>query len=209
MGCGWSGVLKDTSVFTMLPHLVQQTVNHLIKNILANVFWIQSVSAVQSLHLFCTLNAFKINKQFQLIKTPSTKSTRAFEVSKSTSQNVLISFRSLTCWYKWQYMNYFTNDPPQLFLTPSSLSSLLLYIFYPWPLEPVICRTPGKRFIGHALLWNKWSDPPCQRPTYLSPSVLAGSGTFILLTHLSRTWGGASHARQKVQAGLVTAWGLR
>uniref|UniRef100_A0A3Q2ZUC4 Si:ch211-210c8.6 n=2 Tax=Kryptolebias marmoratus TaxID=37003 RepID=A0A3Q2ZUC4_KRYMA len=38
---------------------------------------------------------------------------------------------------------------------------------------------------------------------------LAGSGTFILLTHLSRVWGGAGHARQKVQAGLVTAWGLR
>ncbi|XP_071333292.1 uncharacterized protein [Trachinotus anak] len=38
---------------------------------------------------------------------------------------------------------------------------------------------------------------------------LAGSGTFILLAHLSRIWGGASHVRQKVQTGLVTAWGLR
>ncbi|XP_054465195.1 uncharacterized protein si:ch211-210c8.6 [Anoplopoma fimbria] len=38
---------------------------------------------------------------------------------------------------------------------------------------------------------------------------LAGSGTFILLAHLSRFWGGASHVRQKVQTGLVTAWGLR
>lgn len=38
---------------------------------------------------------------------------------------------------------------------------------------------------------------------------LAGSGTFILLAHLSRIWGGASHIRQKVQTGLVTAWGLR
>ncbi|MEQ2248278.1 hypothetical protein ILYODFUR_017590 [Ilyodon furcidens] len=38
---------------------------------------------------------------------------------------------------------------------------------------------------------------------------LAGSGTFILLAHLSRIWGGASHTRQKVQTGLVTAWGLR
>uniref|UniRef100_A0A672FCL7 Uncharacterized LOC115408908 n=1 Tax=Salarias fasciatus TaxID=181472 RepID=A0A672FCL7_SALFA len=38
---------------------------------------------------------------------------------------------------------------------------------------------------------------------------LAGSGTFILLAHLSRFWGGANHTRQKVQTGLVTAWGLR
>ncbi|KAF6721276.1 hypothetical protein FQA47_007131 [Oryzias melastigma] len=38
---------------------------------------------------------------------------------------------------------------------------------------------------------------------------LAGSGTFILLAHLSRIWGGANHTRQKVQTGLVTAWGLR
>ncbi|TNM86773.1 uncharacterized protein si:ch211-210c8.6 [Takifugu flavidus] len=38
---------------------------------------------------------------------------------------------------------------------------------------------------------------------------LAGSGTFILLAHLSRMWGGANHIRQKVQTGLVTAWGLR
>lgn len=38
---------------------------------------------------------------------------------------------------------------------------------------------------------------------------LAGSGTFILLAHLSRIWGGARHVRQNVQTGLVTAWGLR
>merc|ERR1712142_118201 len=38
---------------------------------------------------------------------------------------------------------------------------------------------------------------------------LAGSGTFILLAHLSRIWGGAGHVRQNVQTGLVTAWGLR
>lgn len=37
----------------------------------------------------------------------------------------------------------------------------------------------------------------------------AGSGTFVLLAHLSRIWGGATHIRQKVQTGLVTAWGLR
>ncbi|XP_061114581.1 uncharacterized protein si:ch211-210c8.6 [Conger conger] len=38
---------------------------------------------------------------------------------------------------------------------------------------------------------------------------LAGSGTFILLAHLSRMWGGTGHVRQNVQTGLVTAWGLR
>uniref|UniRef100_A0A1A8UFE2 Uncharacterized protein n=1 Tax=Nothobranchius furzeri TaxID=105023 RepID=A0A1A8UFE2_NOTFU len=38
---------------------------------------------------------------------------------------------------------------------------------------------------------------------------LAGSGTFILLANLSRIWGGTSQTRQKVQTGLVTAWGLR
>ncbi|TRY86648.1 hypothetical protein DNTS_005001 [Danionella cerebrum] len=38
---------------------------------------------------------------------------------------------------------------------------------------------------------------------------LAGSGTFILLAHLSRVLGGYGHLRQNVQTGLVTAWGLR
>ncbi|XP_026864287.2 uncharacterized protein si:ch211-210c8.6 [Electrophorus electricus] len=38
---------------------------------------------------------------------------------------------------------------------------------------------------------------------------IAGSGTFILLAHLSRRWGGTSYLRQNVQTGLVTAWGLR
>ncbi|XP_076840705.1 uncharacterized protein LOC143485235 [Brachyhypopomus gauderio] len=38
---------------------------------------------------------------------------------------------------------------------------------------------------------------------------LAGSGTFILLAHLSRRWGGTSYLRQNIQTGLVTAWGLR
>ncbi|KAL1020700.1 hypothetical protein UPYG_G00003520 [Umbra pygmaea] len=38
---------------------------------------------------------------------------------------------------------------------------------------------------------------------------LAGSGTFILLAHLSRYWAGTHHFRQNVQTGLVTAWGLR
>lgn len=73
-------------------------------------------------------------------------------------------------------------------------------------------------------LWNRSSaelrvkdslDTPCSetsgaiRHANVQPSLSAGSGTFILLTHLSRIWGGASHARQKVQAGLVTVWGLR
>ncbi|KAI2649580.1 Sulfate adenylyltransferase subunit 1 [Labeo rohita] len=38
---------------------------------------------------------------------------------------------------------------------------------------------------------------------------LAGSGTFIMLAHLSRIWGGNGHIRQNVQTGLVSAWGLR
>ncbi|KAL4623686.1 hypothetical protein GN956_G18681 [Arapaima gigas] len=38
---------------------------------------------------------------------------------------------------------------------------------------------------------------------------LAGSGTFVLLAHLSRLWGGTGHLRQNVQTGLVTVWGLR
>lgn len=38
---------------------------------------------------------------------------------------------------------------------------------------------------------------------------LAGSGTFILLAHLSHVWGGARHVRQNIQTWLVTVWGLR
>ncbi|XP_055044319.2 uncharacterized protein [Misgurnus anguillicaudatus] len=38
---------------------------------------------------------------------------------------------------------------------------------------------------------------------------LAGSGTFVLLAHLSRLWGGHGHLRQNIQTGFVTAWGLR
>ena len=38
---------------------------------------------------------------------------------------------------------------------------------------------------------------------------LKGSGTFILLAHLSHLWGGAGHVRQYVQTNLVTAWGIR
>ncbi|XP_060677062.1 uncharacterized protein si:ch211-210c8.6 isoform X2 [Hemiscyllium ocellatum] len=38
---------------------------------------------------------------------------------------------------------------------------------------------------------------------------LAGSGTFIFLTHLSYRWNGTSYHRQKIQSTLVTVWGLR
>ena len=93
--------------------------------------------------------------------------------------------------------------------------------FYPWTLEPIVHSILGKRFIEHAFLCNKLSHPPCPCPNFpdstasLSLSLflffffLTGSGTFILLAHLSRFWGGASHVRQKVQTGLVTTWGLR
>ncbi|XP_040196205.1 uncharacterized protein LOC120929076 [Rana temporaria] len=38
---------------------------------------------------------------------------------------------------------------------------------------------------------------------------LAGSGTFILLSHLSLRWSGTSYLRQKIQTGLITVWGIR
>ncbi|XP_077154172.1 uncharacterized protein LOC143817014 [Ranitomeya variabilis] len=38
---------------------------------------------------------------------------------------------------------------------------------------------------------------------------LAGSGTFILLSHLSLRWRGAKFFRQQVQTGLVTVWAVR
>ncbi|MEE6472201.1 hypothetical protein FKM82_009533 [Ascaphus truei] len=38
---------------------------------------------------------------------------------------------------------------------------------------------------------------------------LAGSGTFILLSHLSLHWRGTRYLRQQIQTGLITAWGLR
>ncbi|XP_018105658.1 uncharacterized protein XB5780651.S [Xenopus laevis] len=38
---------------------------------------------------------------------------------------------------------------------------------------------------------------------------LAGSGTFILLAHLSLRWTGTRFLRQQVQTGLITVWGVR
>ncbi|XP_078390801.1 uncharacterized protein LOC144672726 [Cetorhinus maximus] len=38
---------------------------------------------------------------------------------------------------------------------------------------------------------------------------LAGSGTFIVLTHLSYRWNRTSYHRQKIQSALITVWGLR
>ncbi|XP_038642586.1 uncharacterized protein si:ch211-210c8.6 [Scyliorhinus canicula] len=38
---------------------------------------------------------------------------------------------------------------------------------------------------------------------------LAGSGTFIILTHLSYRWNSTSYSRQKIQSALITVWGLR
>ncbi|KAJ4934464.1 hypothetical protein JOQ06_007259 [Pogonophryne albipinna] len=57
------------------------------------------------------------------------------------------------------------------------------------------------------LQWGGWALAAALRTEKFYD--LAGSGTFILLAHLSRVWGGASHLRQNVQTGLVTAWGLR
>ncbi|KAM4797233.1 uncharacterized protein WCC33_002249 [Rhinophrynus dorsalis] len=38
---------------------------------------------------------------------------------------------------------------------------------------------------------------------------LAGSGTFILLSHLTLQWTGTKHLRQQIQTGLITVWGVR
>ncbi|XP_005986214.1 uncharacterized protein SI:CH211-210C8.6 [Latimeria chalumnae] len=38
---------------------------------------------------------------------------------------------------------------------------------------------------------------------------LTGSGTFVLLAHLSRRWGGTGYRRPQIQTGLVTVWGSR
>ncbi|XP_061410448.1 uncharacterized protein LOC133344492 isoform X1 [Lethenteron reissneri] len=37
----------------------------------------------------------------------------------------------------------------------------------------------------------------------------AGSGTFLLLTYLSRKWSSTKFLRQQIQSGLVSVWGLR
>ncbi|XP_039602719.1 uncharacterized protein si:ch211-210c8.6 [Polypterus senegalus] len=57
------------------------------------------------------------------------------------------------------------------------------------------------------LQWTGWAVSAALRTERFYD--LAGSGTFILLTHLSRHWGGRGFLRQKVQSGLVTLWGLR
>ncbi|XP_051865389.1 uncharacterized protein si:ch211-210c8.6 [Pristis pectinata] len=38
---------------------------------------------------------------------------------------------------------------------------------------------------------------------------LAGSGTLIILTHLSYRWNGTSFLRQRIHGALITTWGLR
>ncbi|XP_023660744.1 uncharacterized protein [Paramormyrops kingsleyae] len=63
-----------------------------------------------------------------------------------------------------------------------------------------------------ALQWLCWAAAAAFKTEKfydLAGCVFAGSGTFILLVHLSHTWGGRRHVRQSVQTGLVTAWGLR
>ncbi|KAF3861090.1 hypothetical protein F7725_001345 [Dissostichus mawsoni] len=51
------------------------------------------------------------------------------------------------------------------------------------------------------LQWGGWALAAALRTEKFYD--LAGSGTFILLAHLSRVWGGASHLRQNVQTGLT------
>uniref|UniRef100_A0A8C5LMK5 Steroid 5-alpha reductase C-terminal domain-containing protein n=1 Tax=Leptobrachium leishanense TaxID=445787 RepID=A0A8C5LMK5_9ANUR len=38
---------------------------------------------------------------------------------------------------------------------------------------------------------------------------LAGSGTFVLLAHVSLRWIGTKYLRQQIQTGLITLWGIR
>ncbi|KAM8977591.1 uncharacterized protein RCH25_047139 [Pelodytes ibericus] len=38
---------------------------------------------------------------------------------------------------------------------------------------------------------------------------LAGSGTFVLLSHVSLRWVGTRYLRQQIQTGLITVWGIR
>lgn len=58
-----------------------------------------------------------------------------------------------------------------------------------------------------ALQWAGWGIASALKTEKFYD--LAGSGTFILLAHLSRMWGGRRYLRQNVQTGLVTTWGLR
>ncbi|XP_056130382.1 uncharacterized protein si:ch211-210c8.6 [Lampris incognitus] len=58
-----------------------------------------------------------------------------------------------------------------------------------------------------AIQWAGWAVAAAFRTERFYD--LTGSGTFILLAHLSRLWGGAGHVRQNVQTWLVTAWALR
>uniref|UniRef100_A0A8D0C0W8 Steroid 5-alpha reductase C-terminal domain-containing protein n=1 Tax=Salvator merianae TaxID=96440 RepID=A0A8D0C0W8_SALMN len=58
-----------------------------------------------------------------------------------------------------------------------------------------------------ALQWSLWVAAAALRTEKFFD--LAGSGTFILLAHLSLNWGETQHLRQQVQTGLVTVWGLR
>lgn len=58
------------------------------------------------------------------------------------------------------------------------------WIFYPWTLEPIVCRILGKRFIEHALLCLKSSAVPMSQP----PSPLFLSLSLPSLSFMSRIW---------------------
>uniref|UniRef100_W5MBD3 Si:ch211-210c8.6 n=2 Tax=Lepisosteus oculatus TaxID=7918 RepID=W5MBD3_LEPOC len=61
--------------------------------------------------------------------------------------------------------------------------------------------------IDLAIQWSCWAVSAVFKSEKIYD--LAGTGSFILLTHLSRRWGGHSYTRQTVHGWLVTAWGLR
>uniref|UniRef100_A0A8D0HM08 Steroid 5-alpha reductase C-terminal domain-containing protein n=1 Tax=Sphenodon punctatus TaxID=8508 RepID=A0A8D0HM08_SPHPU len=56
-----------------------------------------------------------------------------------------------------------------------------------------------------SLKWPLWLGGAIE----CSSCLILGSGTFILLAHLSLNWGNTQYPRQQVQTGLVTLWGLR
>ncbi|CAJ0965149.1 unnamed protein product [Ranitomeya imitator] len=52
-------------------------------------------------------------------------------------------------------------------------------------------------------------NKPLERVSFNYSWTIIGSGTFILLSHLSLRWRGAKFFRQQVQTGLVTVWAVR
>ncbi|XP_029450881.1 uncharacterized protein LOC115087617 [Rhinatrema bivittatum] len=61
--------------------------------------------------------------------------------------------------------------------------------------------------VDFALQWVLWALAALLKTERFFD--LAGSGTSLLLAHLTLRWGKTKHQRQKIQTWLVTLWGLR